>query len=117
MFLKIKHSPSLVLVVDDRVDAVADGNGEQCRPQVLEGHPVKLFGAGLLVGPLVLELQPGQEPHDGGVVRVDPDVDDFVDLPDLDDEADEAADLDDGVGLVVQHVEEDDDRLEHVEEH
>ena len=111
------HSPSLVLIVDDRVDTVANCQREQSRPQVLERHPVKLFGSRLLIGSFVLELQPWQKPKDRGVLGVDSDVDDLVNLPYLNDEAHEAADLDDGVGLVVKDVEQNDERLEHVEEH
>ena len=41
---------------------------------------------------------------------------DLGDLPALDGQADAAADLDDGVGVVVQHIEHDHHRLEHAEE-
>ena len=106
-----------MLVVDDRVNAITNCTREEGSSQVLERHPVKLFGSRLLIGPFVLELQPWQKPKDRGVLGVDSDVDDLVNLPYFNDEAHEAADLDDGIGLVVKDVEQNDDRLEHVEEH
>ena len=46
-----------------------------------------------------------------------PQVDDFFDFPQLDDQTDAHAEADHCVGLVVQHVQDYDQRLEHVEEH
>lgn len=43
-------------------------------------------------------------------------VNDFVDLPDFNDETNKDADFDDEVRLVVQNVEENDERLKHAEE-
>ena len=73
------------------------------------------FTALTLVGALVLEHGPGDDAEQL-VLHVEGDVEHLVDLPYFDAQSDEAADLDDGVGLVVQDVEEDDDGLEHVEE-
>ena len=44
-------------------------------------------------------------------------VENFEDLPDFDRQADEDTDPDDEVGFVVHHVEHNNHRLEHVEEH
>ena len=45
------------------------------------------------------------------------DVKNFMNLPDLDAETDEYTDFDDKVSLVVHDVQQNDDGLEHVEEH
>ena len=44
------------------------------------------------------------------------DIDDFVYLPDFDEEPDEDADTDDKVGLVIEDVEQHDEGLEDTEE-
>lgn len=44
-----------------------------------------------------------------------PDVHDFGNLPEIDEQADEYADLDDEIGLVVQDIEQHYQRLEHPE--
>lgn len=44
-----------------------------------------------------------------------PDIHDFGNLPEIDEQADEYADLDDKVGLVVQDIEQHYQRLEHPE--
>lgn len=44
-----------------------------------------------------------------------PDIHDFGNLPEIDEQADEYADLDDKVGLIVQDIEQHYQRLEHPE--
>ena len=105
--------PSLVFVVNDWIDAVSNGQGEQGHTQIFKGHSVKLFGARLLIRAFVLEHQPGKNPHDR-ILGVDGEIDDFVNFPDFNGKADETWDFDQSVGLVVQDVQEDNDGLEYI---
>ena len=79
-----------MLVVNDWVDAVSYSEGCEQRSQVLEGHSVEFFGARLFVGALVLELESRNESHDWRVVRIHPNVNNLIDLPDLDYQTNEA---------------------------
>ena len=54
--------PALVLVVQDRVDTVAQSEWEHCRAEVFERHAIKFFGAALGIGALVFELYAGKDP-------------------------------------------------------
>ena len=105
-----------MLVVNHRVYDVTDAEWKEKDAQVLECHPVELLRAGLFIRSLVGEYDTRENAQELSVV-VDGDVDHLVNLPYLDSKADEAADLNDGVGLVVEHVQQHDQRLKNVKEH
>ena len=105
-----------MLVVNHRVYDVTDTERKQKDTEVFERHPVKLLGARFLVRSLIGEDDARKNAEELSVV-VDGDVDHLSDLPYLDSETDEAADLYDCIGLVVEHVQQYDQRLKNVEEH
>ena len=102
-----------MLLVDERVDCVGDEERIDGPREVAESLGVVFLGVRLDVGPFVGEAD--GDKAQVGVLPVDPDVHHLVDLPNFNAEPDEAADTDEGVGLVIQHVQEHDERLEHVE--
>ena len=51
-----------MLIVYDRVNAVAKCEREECHAQVLESHPVILLGAGVSVVLLIVELYSWEDP-------------------------------------------------------
>ena len=52
-----------MLVVYDRVNAVAKCKREECHAQVLESLPVILLGTGVSVVLLVIKLNPREDPQ------------------------------------------------------
>ena len=95
--------PSLVFVVNDWIDTVSNGQGEQGHTQIFKGHSVKLFGARLLIRAFVLEHQPGKNPHDR-ILGVDGEIDDFVNFPHFYSKSNETTDFNQSVGLVIQNI-------------
>ena len=107
--------PALVFIVHHRVDAVAEGEGEKCHAQVFKCKSVKLLGAGVLVVFLIVELQSGDQTPEF-VLKVDRHILDLGNFPHLDSQSNEAGDPDDCVGVIVKHVEKNDQVLENIEE-
>ena len=107
--------PALVFIVDDGVDAVTESQGEEGHAQVFKCKPVKLLCPGVLIVFLVVQFQPGNESPDL-VLKVKRHILDFGYFPYLNCQAYKAGDPDDCVGVVVKHVEENYEILEHIEE-
>ena len=107
--------PALVFVVHHRVDAVAEGEGEESHAQVFKCKSVKLLGPGVLVVFLIVQLQSGDQATNF-VLKVERNILDLGDFPHLYGQSNEAGDPDDCVGVVVKDVEKNDQVLEHIEE-
>ena len=71
-----------MLVVDDGVNAIAKCKRKECHAQVLESHPVVLFGARVSVGLLVIKLDSWENSQKFGF-KVKADILNFCNFPQL----------------------------------
>ena len=106
---------NLVLIVDNWVNAVTEGQGEAKHSQVFKCHSVELLGARVLVILLVFKLDPRNQTKQL-VLEVEWHVLNFCHFPYLDSETHETWHPDDHVGVIVKHVENNNEILEHIEE-
>ena len=107
--------PALVFVVHHRVDAVAEGEGEEGHAQIFKRESIKLLGARVLVVFLIVQLHSRDQATEF-VLEVERHILNLGNFPHLYSQSNEAGDPDDCVGVVVEHVQEDDQVLENIEE-
>ena len=105
-----------MFIIYHRIDAIAECEGEAKHSKVSKCHSVKLLGSRVFIIFLVVKLKSWNQSK-YLIVKVNRNILDLGHFPNLNSQSNNCGDPDDGVGVVVEDVQDNNQVLEYVEEH